>query len=187
MKQQIPISLDDSELVRLCLAGEERAWEALLQKYKRLIYAIILKYRMTDEDAADIFQAVCVDLFQELVHLRNVGAIRGWLGRVTANRCFHWKRRKNLHPHDEVDESIAQPGEEMPEWLESVERDQMVREAMDRLSPRCRELLRMLFFEDPPRPYDAVARQLSLATGSIGFIRGRCLKKLESELAGLGL
>lgn len=185
--KQIPVTVDDAELIRRCLAGEEQAWEALLEKYKRLIYAIILRYRMPDEDAADIFQAVCVDLFHELGDLRNAGAIRGWLAKVTANRCYHWKRKKNLHPHDAVDEGLAQPGEGVPDWLEGVERDQKVREALARLSPRCRELLRMLFFEDPPRAYEAVARELSLATGSIGFIRGRCLRKLESELDGLGL
>ena len=58
----------------------------------------------------------------------------------------------------------------------------MVREAIDRLPPRCREMIQLLFFEHPPVRYDELARRLNLATGSIGFIRGRCLKRLKKLL-----
>jgi DNA-directed RNA polymerase specialized sigma24 family protein len=57
---------------------------------------------------------------------------------------------------------------------------------MDRLSPRCREMIRMLFFEQPPLRYTEAARRLNLAPGSIGFIRGRCLKRLKKFLEEKG-
>jgi DNA-directed RNA polymerase specialized sigma24 family protein len=44
----------------------------------------------------------------------------------------------------------------------------------------------MLFFEQPPLPYTEVAQKLGLATGSIGFIRGRCLNRLQKILGELG-
>jgi hypothetical protein len=44
----------------------------------------------------------------------------------------------------------------------------------------------MLFYEHPPYPYTEVARKLGMATGSIGFIRGRCLKRLQAQLEELG-
>ena len=44
----------------------------------------------------------------------------------------------------------------------------------------------MLFFENPPRPYQDIAKKLDLATGSIGFIRGRCLSKLRKQLEKMG-
>jgi hypothetical protein len=40
----------------------------------------------------------------------------------------------------------------------------------------------MLFFESETRPYQDVARSLGLATGSIGFIRGKCLERLRRQL-----
>ncbi len=51
---------------------------------------------------------------------------------------------------------------------------------------RCRKLVEMLFYGQPPPPYAEVAARLGLATGSIGFIRGRCLKKLEAGLKAGG-
>ena len=73
-----------------------------------------------------------------------------------------------------------------PDVLAEVEREQMVRDAIAQLPPRCRQMIEMLFFEHPPLPYNDVARRLSLATGSIGFIRGRCLKRLKKILEEKG-
>ncbi|MFN0105717.1 MAG: RNA polymerase sigma factor [Bryobacteraceae bacterium] len=186
MKSSTPSpSWEDPDLVEHCLRGDERAWEALLQKYKRLIYSVTLRYRFSEADAADIFQLVCIDLYTQLDQVRNVDALRGWLARVTANKCFHWKRRRDQSPLDQLDETAAPPAQ--PDWLAALEREQIVREAVASLGPRCQELVRMLFFEDPPRPYDQAARDLGLATGSIGFIRGRCLKRLAAALEELGL
>ena len=70
--------------------------------------------------------------------------------------------------------------------LAEIEREQMVREAIGQLPPRCREMIELLFFEQPPVPYNEVARRLKLATGSIGFIRGRCLKRLKKLLEEKG-
>jgi RNA polymerase sigma factor (sigma-70 family) len=143
---------------------------------------------MPEEDAADIFQAVCVDLYTELGKLREVGALRGWLARVTANKCFHWRQRGINRPEEWLDEQAhGAPPSGDPAWLQTFEREQLVQQGIGRLSGRCQELVQMLFFEDPPRPYDEVARQLGVATGSIGFLRGRCLEKLAAALEEVGL
>jgi DNA-directed RNA polymerase specialized sigma24 family protein len=57
---------------------------------------------------------------------------------------------------------------------------------MAELSPRCYQLIRMLFFEMPSLPYQEIAEKLGLAIGSIGFVRMRCLKKLQKLLLEKG-
>ena len=179
----------NTRIVAECLAGDERAWSALLDRYKNLIYSIPLRYGTPHQDAADIFQAVCLDLFNELPRLRDAEALQGWLTRVTANKCYHWKRRQFEQERDlEVDqvENLSAVQAIPPDMLAELEREQMVREAMEHLPPRCREMIELLFFEHPPVPYNEVARRLNLATGSIGFIRGRCLKRLKKLLQEKG-
>jgi len=179
----------NTRLVEECLAGNERAWSALLERYKNLIYSIPLRYGTPHQDAADIFQAVCLDLFNELPKLRDAEALQGWLIRVTTHKCYHWKQRQG-HSGSDLDndqvENIAAGDLIPPDVLAEVEREQMVRDAIAQLPPRCREMIEMLFFEHPPLPYNDVAKRLSLATGSIGFIRGRCLKRLKKILEEKG-
>ena len=72
------------------------------------------------------------------------------------------------------------------EMLSQLQGEQMVRDVVAALPSRCAQLVRMLFFETPPRPYEDVARELGIATGSIGFIRGRCLVRLKKQLEKMG-
>jgi RNA polymerase sigma factor (sigma-70 family) len=189
VKSQPSADWTNTRLVAECLAGDERAWSELLERYKNLIYSIPLRYGAPHQDAADIFQAVCLDLFNELPRLRDAEALQGWLIRVTTNKCYHWKRRQ-INSNTDADENHIEKlssNELIPaDVLAEVEREQMVRDAIKQLPPRCRQMIEMLFFEQPPLPYNDVARRLSLATGSIGFIRGRCLKRLKKILEEKG-
>ena len=179
---------DDARLVKECLHGEELAWSQLLSKYKNLIFSIPIKNGFSQEEAADIFQSVCLDMVNQLSTLRETRALAGWLISITHNKCFHYmkdKRRYGVHDEDQPDPAI--PVEEIPEnILVELQREQLVRNAVRALSARCQRLVEMLFFETPPRPYEDIAKSFTLATGSVGFIRGRCLDKLRKKLLELG-
>jgi RNA polymerase sigma factor (sigma-70 family) len=177
----------DDRLVKACLNGDERAWSALIRKYKNLIYSIPLKYGAGPDDAADIFQAVCMEVFTELPRLRDAGAFRSWLITVTAHQAFHWKRKTRRRGEEaltsEEDTLATGPA---PDLIVQVEQEQVLREAIARLSPRCQQLIKLLFYSQPQMPYRDVAKTLGVATGSIGFIRGRCLTRLLKTLRQLG-
>ncbi len=181
----------DDRLVAECLRGNEQAWCALIDKYKNLIFSIPIKYGATREDAADLFQAVCLELFSQLASIRKSGSLRSWLITVTVHKSFHWKRKQRRRSEresaDVEEEDLCETAAPAPEFLETLEREQIVREAVNRLPARCNELVRLLFYEQPPIPYDQLAQRLGLASGSIGFIRGRCLKRLQKLLEEMGL
>jgi RNA polymerase sigma factor (sigma-70 family) len=180
----------DDDLVRACLKGNEAAWAALIDKYKNLIYSIPFRYGASPEDAADIFQTVCVELFNELSKVRKTAALRGWLVTVTTHQSFHWKRRHLKRTNlEQTNVDVADIGADAvvpTDIAEGIEREQMLKEATATLSPRCQEMIRLLFYQEPPLPYREVARRLGLATGSIGFIRGRCLQRLQKALKAMG-
>ena len=164
------IAADDERLVRQCLDGDEDAWNKLVDRYKGLIYSVPVKYRFSPEDAADIFQSVCVELFTHLSRLKKIQSLRSWLVTVALHKCLHWqKQQRRLIEFDALDKFTAEAMAAAPDVLSEVRREQAVRDAMERLPPRCAELIRMLFFEQPPLPYDEVAKRLGLAVGSIGF------------------
>lgn len=179
-------SWDDSRLVERCLEGDAAAWNALIDKYKRLIYAIPWRYGATQSDADDIFQSVCLELYNELSRLRQAGALRGWLSTVTVRQCLRMKQSRQKRGETGLQNAPEPALDEEAPAIEILERGQLVHEALNRIPERCREMMRMLFFEDPPIPYGEVARTLGLAKGSIGFIRGRCMDKLKAALEAAG-
>jgi RNA polymerase sigma factor (sigma-70 family) len=181
-------SWSDARLVTECVRGNEYAWSALIVRYKRLIYSIPIKYGAGPPDAADIFQSVCLEMFSQLRHLRNIESLKAWIISITCHKCFHWKKQQRIdmdlqNVEKEKPEAITVPA---PELLEEVEKEQCLREAVAQLPPRCQEMIRLLFYEQPPLPYAEVARWLCLATGSIGFTRAQCLKRLHKILRQVG-
>ena len=172
-------------LVRECCAGNQAAWAALIEKYKNLIFSVPIKFGLSRDDAADIFQSVCLDLLSDLPRLREPRALPKWLMQASYHKCLRTKNQR-LEFVDDLEAVEGLPGgasKDLPdELLSQLQREQMVRDAIAALPPRCNRLIILLLFEEPPRPYQEIAKQLKLATGSIGFTRGRCLKLLRQKL-----
>jgi RNA polymerase sigma factor (sigma-70 family) len=182
-------SKSDHEIIRGCLKYQEEDWNLLVDKYKNLIYSIPLRYGFSREEAADIFQAVWLDLIQELPRLRDPKALPKWLMQVTAHKCFHRKKHNDrVVSRDNEDQLVPETSvpADAEVNLHEIEKEQMLRDALAELSPRCRELVYMLFYEEPKRPYQVVAAGLGLATGSIGLLRKKCLDCLKKRLGELG-
>ena len=190
MQREGKASWSDDRLVAACRKGDQQAWAALVDKYKNLIFSIPIKLGLYD-DASDIFQVVCLDLLTDLARLREPRALPKWLMQTCYHQCLQVRRKaeKNVPLTDEDGETPAEGdvSSTLPDdMLVQLEKEQMVRNAISELSPRCERMVHMLFFETPPRPYEEIAKELGIATGSIGFIRGRCLGKLQQQLENMG-
>src|SRR6266403_6306297 len=180
---------NDTRLVRECLSGSEQAWSSLIEKYKALIYSIPVKYGLPPHEAADVFQATCMELLVRLPELREPDALPKWLMQVAHHQCYRWKRQSQRMVSRDTQPDL--PEAETPSIAESLvqqtQEEQMLREAMSVLAPKCRRLIELLFFETPSRPYSEVASELGLAVGSIGFTRQKCIDRLRRRLGELGL
>jgi RNA polymerase sigma factor (sigma-70 family) len=178
----------DERLVKECLAGNEEAWSFLIEKYKALIYSIPIKYRLPPHEAAEVFQATCVELLQHLTELREPRALPKWLMQVAHHQCFRYKKQQQRLVSRDGDADLPEP--ETPAiaetLLQQTQEEQMLREAMAALSPQCRRLVDLLFYETPARTYSEVAAELGLAVGSIGFTRQKCMDRLRKHLGDMG-
>lgn len=175
---------DDVRLVKECLSGNEEAWSCLIEKYKALIYSIPVKYGLSQVDASDVFQATCLELLTRLADLRKPRALPKWLMQVAHHECYRWKRsQQRMVSRDAEQELPEQATPAIAEALvQQTQEEQRLREAMTLLTPQCRRLVELLFFETPARPYAEVAKELGLARGSIGFTREKCIERLRRQL-----
>jgi RNA polymerase sigma factor (sigma-70 family) len=184
------VSWSDTRLVGECLKGNETAWAALIDKYKNLIFSIPVKRGFSREDATDIFQTVAAQLLSELARIREPEALAAWLMQVTSNKCTQWQRRQireNGGGAAAVTLPVQPETAETPEsLLAEARREQTLRYAVHRATPQCRRLINMLFYENPPLPYEDVAESLGIATGSVGFVRRKCLDRMRRFLQEAG-
>lgn len=178
----------NEHLVGKCLEGSEEAWSALIDKYRNLIFSIPIRYGLSREDASEVFQEVCLTLLSELPRLRKPQTLAAWLIQVTSHKCLRLQRKEarsavGSYWH-KLDEAVPPDLDHIRN--EELHREQLLREAVLELPNRCQHLIRMLFFTAPAVPYEQVGRVLGLATGSIGFIRIRCLGRLRRALEKKG-
>jgi len=183
----------DNALVRECLAGNKKAWESLIERYSQLIYGIARRRGLTEEDAADVFQTVCVKLLSNLERLKDDQHLIGWMVTTAKNECSYILRQTSRQPLSylqEIDDSklarMTRLEDLTEEQILQLEEEHLVRVSVEQLGQRCQELIGLLYLESPPCSYADVAIRLDIPLGSIGPTRARCLKTLKGKLIQAG-
>ena len=175
-----------TDLVTRAAAGDERAWDALVERYASLVWSICRRHRLADADADDVGQSVWLQLAAQLDKVRDPAALPGWLATTTRRECGripHKARRSPAVGYVLDAESIPDEQTGMAEdELLVAERHAALCEALTRLPSCCQRLIALLI-EDPPVPYAQISARLGIAVGSIGPSRGRCLDKLRRDPA----
>ncbi len=190
----------DMDLLRACRKGEVRAWEALMDKYERLVFSIPLGYGLSREDAADVSQLTFTIFMQSMDSLRDDSRLGAWLATVARRhswRLMEKNRREgtsgkedlassDLAHKDGNDDSGAAAlfggDDDAPEKWETV---QWLDQGLAQVGAKCRELLSILYFDEESPSYIDVAKKLGMPIGSIGPTRARCLKRLKEALEDL--
>jgi RNA polymerase sigma factor (sigma-70 family) len=184
----------DEELLRACRRGDEAAWEALVRRYQRLVYAVPRRAGLDEDAAADVFQDVFATLLENVERVEQPSRLHAWL--VTTARRKTWlairrsRRTRSLDDAEGEEDEVSNIRDEglLPdEVLGQLEEQHLVRAALAELDERCRRLLTMLFCRADTPPYSEIAAALGTSEGSIGPTRARCLKKLLGALNKGGL
>nr|MBC7245182.1 sigma-70 family RNA polymerase sigma factor [Chloroflexota bacterium] len=191
----MPTEYTDAQLITACLNGQAWAWDTLVDRYKRLVYSLALRAGLGEEDAADVFQTVFTVLVESLPNLRAPQGLAAWL--ITTTKRTSWnvlRKRSRELPQSVARQGDAQPNPPTEEWLLSGHPDEstwvdqaLVREALERLGGRCKELLQLLYYDPTEPSYEQISQRMRLPLGSIGPTRARCLQKMRKILQAMGM
>jgi len=184
------VDLDDAELVRSCRNGDQTAWDQLVTRYQRLIFAIPRRAGLNDEQAADVFQEVFLTLLQKIDDIEQPDRIRSWM--VTTAKFKTWaivrsgKGHYSPETEEEMEAEMANLRDVSPladDMLIEVEEQHLIRTALLSLEERCQKILSMIYLRDPAASYVEVSAAINVGETSISPMRSRCLKKLEKLLS----
>jgi RNA polymerase sigma factor (sigma-70 family) len=170
----------DAELVSRCRAGDQAAWNELVERFSRYVYAICTQgFHLSQHDAEDVFQEVFARVYQHLDRLRSDDAIRPWIAQLTRRLCIDRLRGAGR-------EGPAALGDlesgALDETLASLDEALTVRAGLEAVGDPCREILDRFFSRD--ESYKVIGEALDLPAGTVASRISRCLGKLRSELEG---
>jgi len=179
----------DADLVRRCRGNDQTAWDMLVDRYQRLIFAIPRRAGLSEEQAADVFQDVFLTLCEKINNIEQPEKIRSWL--VTTAKFKTWalvRGSKGFYSPETVEEmdaemaSIADQSLLADDVLIELEEQHLIRTALNKLEERCRQILSMIYLSEPAESYLEVATAIGVGESSISPLRRRCLKKLQKIL-----
>ena len=169
-------------MVRSAAAGDDRAWNRLVEEFAGMVWAIARAYRLSDADAADVSQWAWIKCLEQLDRIRDPSRIGAWLAttaRRESLRVLRVSRRQGLFG-DGVPEPVS-PELTPQDTLVLAARDEALWRGFSRLRHSDQSLLRLLV-ADPPMTYEEISAALEIPVGSIGPTRARALARLRGEL-----
>jgi len=125
--QRATSRLSDTDLVQRCRAGSPEAWNELVGRFSRYVYAICSRgFGLAPEDAEDAFQEVFTRVYSRLDTLRDDAAIRPWIAQLTRRVCLD---RVTSSAHEQPVEEVAD--DRLERTIEELDEAFSIREELD--------------------------------------------------------
>ncbi|MFJ4841270.1 RNA polymerase sigma factor [Streptomyces sp. NPDC088746] len=175
----------NAELLAGCARGEQASWDAMVERFGRLVWSVVRSHRMSDADAEDVRQLTWLRLVQNVERIRDPERVGDWLATVARRESLKVLSRRNrlvMVGDSETLDGLSGHSESPEQITLRAQRREDAQRAIDTLSEQCRGVL-MLALADPPASYDEISTALAMSVGSVGPIRTRCLRRLRRALA----
>jgi len=179
--------VSSADLLARAATGDQRAWDAIVNRYSGLVWSVCRSCGLNQADAAEVSQTTWLRMVQHVDTIRDPERLGAWLSMTARRESWRIHRQSGrtvLVEETEVFEGIQSTGDEVDHGLLAAERQEALQEAFLTLSPHCQRMMRMLM-ADPAPSYAEVAAALDMPVGSIGPTRGRCLNCLRDRLIEL--
>ena len=167
--------MDWDRLKDRCIENDENAWKELMTRlYPLAFYVARNNFRLDEKTAEDLVQNAFVKLCQKITEVQH---LKSWIHRVMRNLCIDHLRKKIPTLLEELPE-VAYHEEGYD--LDRLELFSVLRQSLDLLSDRCRDLLRLRFLESESQR--DISTKIDLPYAQIPVHQSRCLKKLKELL-----
>ena len=156
----------DRILVRAVLGGDAGAFGDLVARYQKLVTSVAWRYGVQREEIEDVVSEVFFKVYRNLGRYRPDHPFSTWLYRLAANHVVdHGRRKKREAGRTEMPRQIVDTAPGPSESAEGRERADLVRGALQDVTPRYREVLFLVYIEG--MLVADVARQLGLPQGTV--------------------
>ncbi|MDZ4290200.1 MAG: sigma-70 family RNA polymerase sigma factor [Prosthecobacter sp.] len=187
-----PGEVPDSDLVKRCQAGDTRAFDALVTRYRGKVYAMTYHMIQNETEAWDLSQEAFIKAWRALPQFKLDSSFYTWLYRITHNVTYDWLRKKKIQGDGEFDDShtehrVAAGAETVPHGdpapdvaMKRMELGERIRDAIAQLSPDHRQVI--LLREVDGLAYEEIAEVVPCSLGTVMSRLFYARKKLQELL-----
>ncbi len=172
----------DEKIWNGVLTGDDASWRELVDRYKKLVYAIANRSGLTQDESRDCFQQTWTLLYENRTKITQPGRISSWLATTARREGLKLRTARGGPDQDTNHNETTDPSPLADEQLEKIERQAILEIALGELDTQCEKLIKALFFSAKSSTYQVIAQELGISINSMGSNRQRCLGKLETIL-----
>lgn len=168
-------SVEDLKWVNRASGGDLAAFTALMNKYHKPIYFHVLRMVHYRDLIEDLLQEIFAKAFDNIHSFNPTYAFSTWLYRIATNHTIDYLRKKKLKTMSldepiqtkdgEMRLEVADDSEHTDEGIQYKQRAKIIREAIDMLPPRYKEVIQMRHMEE--KSYQEIAEMLELPLGTV--------------------
>lgn len=181
----------DADLVRAAKGGVREAYEELVRRWSRRVYAICWSRTGRREDAAELAQESLLRGFRALASLADDEKFGSWLCGIAARACLDWLKDRErsqvsldaLVPDGRADDLLPGRLPDSSGSLEDEERRRRIREEVARLPEIFREVVTMFYLEN--RDYRQITAALGIGPQAVNARLHKARELLRTRLKGV--
>ena len=183
--------MDEKHILARARRGELPAFEELVRRYEKRVYAVALRSSGSPEDAADITQEVFLRAWRSIESFRGDSGFSTWLFRITMNLCVDFARHKHAQPQmqplvgeDDAERPIRDTAPAPEEHLDNSELGRELAAALDEVSEEHRRIV--LLRDVSGMSYTEIAEILEISEGTVKSRLSRARIALRTVLLRRG-
>lgn len=169
-------ALPDEQLVGLALGGDDKAYEELVRRYKKVVLRMAGRVALDELEIDEIAQDVFVKVYGKLKHYRADAPVGHWIMRIASNTCRDVLRKRKNSPRAVAFDTMEGALQNAPA-VEEEKEVEILRRAMQKLGADDRMLLTLLELED--KKVKEVASILGISEGNVKVRAHRARKGLK--------
>ncbi|HEY1084513.1 MAG TPA: sigma-70 family RNA polymerase sigma factor [Prosthecobacter sp.] len=187
-----PGEVPDNDLVKRCQAGDTRAFDVLVNRYRGRVYAMTYHMIQNEAEAWDLAQEAFIKAWRALPRFKLDSSFYTWLYRIAHNVAYDYLRKKKIQGDGEFDDSRTEHkaaagaetvphGDAAPDTvLKNAELGERIRAAIAQLSPDHRQVI--LLREVEGLQYEEIAALIPCSLGTVMSRLFYARKKLQELL-----
>ncbi len=176
---------NEDDTISRAQSGDESAFVGLMRVHYGFVYAIVLGIVKNPQDAEEVVQDSFLNAYHGLPDLEDGKKFKYWLAKIARNRALNWQREQRIDTVsiNEVGEHTLSPSDAPDDELIHREQRELIRRAIETLSPSEREVARSYYIEGAS--YDELTKAHGLSYKAVSVRLSRAKQKLSKRLGQL--